>query len=195
MNTENIYKVSAHAKERYTERIMGKVDKLEINRFIEANENKIVTDINNMIKYGEMIYAGRQSQKDGKGKVLNVYLRDCWVVLVDEMISKVVTLYKIDLGCGDDFNLMYISKMMDKINECKNSLSTAQLEVSSESIVYQNLIDDAQAQINEYKSYIKNLEEMIKGYQLIIDNNRVKVSQSDRDVAEIVNKLVGKREF
>ena len=195
MDTENTYRISAHARERFAERVMGKSDKSEIYRFIDTNEDKIVTDINKMIKFGEMIYAGRQSQKDGKGKVLNVYLKDCWIILVDEMISNVVTLYKVDLGCGDEFNLQYISKMMEKINESKNNLSNAQLEVGAESITYQNLIDDAQAQINEYKGYIKNLEEMIKGYQIIIDNNKVKISQCDREVADIVNKLIGKREF
>lgn len=195
LNEENIYRISAHAKERYAERIMGKSDKSEIYRFIDTNEDKIATDINNMIRYGDMVYAGKQSQKDGKGKVLNVYIRGCWVILVDEMISNVVTLYKIDLGCGDDFNLQYVSKMMEKINESKKQLGNAQLEVGAESNTYQSLIDDAQAQINDYKSYIKNLEEMIKGYQIIIDNNKVKVAQSDREVADIVNKLVGKREF
>ena len=61
--------------------------------------------------------------------------------------------------------------------------------------MYKEMIDDAQAQINEYKSMIKNLEEMSAGYQSIIDNNRVKVSQANMEVANVVNTLIGKREF
>lgn len=189
------YKISKHAMTRYAERLLNKDNPNDINRFIVENEDKIKTDINKMVSYGDMIFAGKQSQKDGKGNVLNVYLKDTWVVLVDIKSEIVVTLYKIDLGCGDDFNLQYISKMMEKLNEKKNNLAFIQTEVEAESITYRELIDDAQAQINEYKAMIKNLDDMCNGYQLIIDNNRVKVSQANMEVANVVNTLVGKREF
>ena len=39
-----------------------------------------------------MIYTGRQSQKDGKGNVLDVYLKDAWVVLVDNK-SEIEAIY------------------------------------------------------------------------------------------------------
>ena len=148
-----------------------------------------------MIQYGECIYIGQQSQKDGKGKVLNVYLKDCWIVLVDIKSEVVVTLYKIDLGLDDEFNKMYISKMMDKLNESKIILENAQLKVQSESNMYRDMINEAEAQINEYKSMIKNLEELCNGYKTIIDNNTVKVSQANKDVADVINTLIGKKEF
>ena len=189
------YKISTHAKNRYAERIMGKDDNNNIQRFIVENEEKIKTDINKMISYGECIYIGKQSQKDGKGNVLNVFLKDCWIVLVDIKSEVVVTLYKIDLGCGDEFNLQYVSKMMEKLNQNKDNLVSVQLEVEAESITYKELIDDAQSQIFEYKSMIKNLEEMCNGYQTIIDNNRVKVSQANIEVIDVLNTLIGKKEF
>ena len=189
------YKISKHAQERYAMRILNKDNTNDINRFIVENQDKIKTDINKLISYGEMIFTGKQSQKDGKGNVLNVYLKDTWVVLVDIKAEIVVTLYKIDLGCGDDFNLQYISKMMDKLKENKEKLVSTQLEVETESATYKEMIDDAQTQINEYKSMIKNLEDMCGAYQTIIDNNRVKISQANREVADIVNTLVAKREF
>lgn len=189
------YKISKHAQTRYSERIMGKEDANSINRFIAENEDKIATDINKLITYGEMIFAGKQSQKDGKGNVLNVYLKDTWVVLVDTKSEIVVTLYRIDLGCGDDFNLQYISKMMDKLKSNKENLENTILEVEKETFTYKELINDAQAQIKEYKAMIKNLEEMSSAYQSIIDNNVVKITQATRAVADTVNTLVGKREF
>ena len=189
------YKISTHAKNRYAERIMGKEDNNNIQRFIVENEEKIKTDINKMISYGECIFIGKQSQKDGKGNVLNVYLKDCWIVLVDIRAEVVVTLYKIDLGCGDDFNLQYVSKMMEKLNQNKDNLVSKQLEVEAEAITYKQLIDDAQAQIFEYKSMIKNLEEMCDGYQTIIDNNRVKVSQANIEVVDVLNTMIGRKEF
>lgn len=196
-STENLikYKISNHVKTRYAERIMGKDNKNDVNRFIAENDLKIKQDIHKMIKYGELIYQGKQSQKDGKGNVLSVYLNDCWVVLVDSKSNVIVTLYKIDLGLGDEFNKTYISKMMDKLNESKRELENVQIEVLKESNTYKEMIDDTEAQINEYKAMIKNLENLRDSYKTVIENNNVKISQANREVADCVNTLVGKREF
>lgn len=195
--TENTitYKISNHAKNRYAERILNKDDNNEIQRFITENDEKIKTDINKMISYGEVIFTGKQSQKDGKGNVVSVYLKDTWVILVDTKNENVITLYRVDLGCGDDFNNQYVSKMMDKLNESKDALMTTKIEVETESNMYKDMIADAQVQINQYKGFIKNLEELCNSYQGIINNNIIKVSQANRGVAEIVNTLINKREF
>lgn len=189
------YKVSQHCEQRYTERLLGKDNKNDINKFIVENKEKIKIDINKMISYGECIFVGKQSQKDGKGKVLNVYLKDIYVILVDIPSSVIVTLFKIDLGLGDDFNREYISKMMDKINESKKELEDVQLEVLKEYNMYREMIDDTEAQINEYRAMIKNLEELCNGYSMIIGNNNIKISQANRKVADCVNLLINKKEF
>lgn len=189
------YKISKHAKERYSERIMNKEDKGDINRFIATNEEKIKTDIHKLIQYGECIFTGKQSQKDGRGDTVDVYLNGTWVILVGNKSEVVVTLYKIDLGLDEDFNKAYISKMMDKLNVKKEMLEDVKLAVHQESEMYHRLIDDAETQIKEYKTMIKNLEELCEGYQTIIDNNVVKVSQARKEVTDIINTLVGKKEF
>lgn len=189
------YNISKHAKERYVQRLLNKEDNSEIQRFIIENEEKIKTDINKMIQFGECIFQGKQLQKDGKGNMISVFLKDTWVVLADTKNENVITLYKIDLGCGDDFNKQYIDKMMDKLNKNKDNLLSVKLEVETESSMYCEMINDAATQINEYKSMIKNLEELCKGYQTIIDNNMVKFSQANKDVAEVINTLINKREF
>ena len=189
------YSISKHCEERYTQRLLNKEDNNEIQRFIIENREKIQTDINKMIQFGDKIFTGKQSQKDGKGKVIDVYLKNSWVVLVDSQSEVVVTIYKVDLGCGDEFNQQYVDKMIEKLNESKRNLEDVQLQTHQESNMYRNLIDDSAAQINEYKAMIKHLEELCKAYQDIIDNNVVKVAQANREVAEIVNTLVNKREF
>lgn len=196
-NTENMieYKISAHVKQRYAERIMGKDNKNDVNKFIAENDLKIKQDIHKMIHYGTLIYQGKQSQKDGKGNVLSVYLNDCWIVLVDSKSNVIITLYKIDLGLDDDFNKTYISKMMEKLNESKAALENIQIEVLKESNMYREMIDDTEAQIKEYRTMIKNLEELCNGYAMIIGNNNVKVTQANRKVADCVNALINKKEF
>lgn len=188
------YTISAHAKQRYAERIMGKED-IDVNRFITLNEDKIKTDINKLIQYGDLIFTGKQTNKDGKSSMVDVYLKDCWIVLADSRIKNVITLYKIDLGLDDEFNKAYISKMVEKLNANKSILESVQRQVQEESNTYREMIKDAEAQIKEYRGMIKNLEELCTGYKTIIDNNCVKVSQANKDVAEVLNTLIGKREF
>lgn len=194
---ENVveYKISNHAMQRYAERIVGKEDNIDINRYVTLNEQKIKSDINKMITYGDLIYTGKQSQKDGKGNVVDVYLRNCWIVLVDGRDKNVITLYKIDLGLDDGFNQIYISKMIEKLNANKEVLADIQRQIQVESYTYRTMINEAEIQIKEYRSMIKNLEELCVGYKTIIDNNRVKVAQANRDVVGVLNTLIGKREF
>ena len=188
------YKISAHAKQRYVERIMSKSDNNEIQRYIVENEEKITEYINKLIQYGDLIYSGK-THKDGKGNVIDVFLKNCWCILLDSKNQNVITVYKIDLGCGDEFNQQYIDKMMEKLNESKEYLDSTMREVETESIMYKEMIDSTAMQINEYKSMIKNLEALCNSYQEIINNNTVKVSQANRGVAEVVNTLINKREF
>lgn len=194
---ENVitYNISAHAKQRYAERIMGKENEIDVNRFITLNEEKIKTDIHKLIHYGELIYTGKQSQKDGKGNVIDVYLKDCWVVLVDNRAKNVVTLYKIDLGLDEEFNKAYVSKMLEKLNSYKEVLENTKQQVQAESNMYREMLADAETQIKEYRTMIKNLEELSVGYKTIVDNNNVKVAQANKDVADVMNTMIGKREF
>ena len=85
--------------------------------------------------------------------------------------------------------------MIEKLNGCKEVLESVQRQVQEESNAYREMIKDAETQIKEYRGMIKNLEELCTGYKTIIDNNCVKVSQANRDVAEVLNTLIGKKEF
>ena len=189
------YTISRHAMERYVERIMGKEEMGDINRFIISNEDKIRSNINKLIHYGELIFSGRQYQKDGKGNVVDVYLSNCWVVLLDSRTKNVITLFKVDLGLDEDFNKAYVSRMLDKLNRSKSNLLEIQQTVQTESETYRELIEEAETQIKEFRSMIKNLEELCTGYRLIIDNNCVKITQATQEVTEVLNTLIGKKTF
>lgn len=189
------YKISKHCMERYAERIMGKEEKADVARFVSLNEDKIKTDINKMIEYGNCIYSGRQSQKDGKGKVIDVYVQDTWVLLVDEREKVVVTLYRIDLGLGDEFNNTYVAKMLEKLDSTKAILEDVQKQVQEESDMYKQMINDAEIQIKERRAEIRNLEELSTAYKIIIDNNCIKVAQANKNVTDVLNKLIEKKVF
>ena len=194
-STDTTYTISKHAKERYTERIMEKSTSNEINTFLVQNEDKIINDINKMIQYGELIYTGKQTQKDGRTYNVEVYFNGLWVVITDIKSKNVITLYKIDLGVDEEFNQEYVNRMMNKFNAAKENLEHVTLEVEKENDSYKTIIEQNVSLINEYKGYIKNLEELNTGYKTIIDNNTVKIKMADREVADVLNKLIGKKEF
>ena len=189
--------ISRHAMERYAERIMGKEGTLDANYFITTHEDKIKTDINKLIEFGTLIYSGKQNKKDAKNPnaIINVYLKDCWVVLVNSNTKNVITLYKIDLGLDEEFNKSYIGRMLEKLREQQDIFNAVQAETEEESITYRDLIEDAETQIKYYRSMIKNLENLCVGYKTIIDNNRVKIDQASKGVVDVLNTLIGKREF
>ena len=196
MCSDNItYTVSKHAKERYTERIMEKATANEINTFLVQNEDKIIGDINKMIQYGELIYIGKQVQKDGRSYNVEVFLNGLWVVITDVKSKNVITLYKIDLGVDEEFNLEYVDRMMDKFNTAKENIEFVTIEVNKENDSYKTMIEQNTNMINEYKGYIKNLEELNVGYKTILANNSVKIKRAETEMTDILNKLIGKKEF
>ena len=85
--------------------------------------------------------------------------------------------------------------MMDKFNDAKENLEAVTLEVERENDSYKTMIEQNIALINEYKSYIKNLEELNAGYKTIVDNNAVKIKMAGTEVTDVLNKLIGKKEF
>lgn len=84
---------------------------------------------------------------------------------------------------------------MEKIKAAEMEQKKVIQSTSQENQMYQRMIDEAAAQINEYRGFIKNLEELCKSYQSIIENNSVKISQAGRKTAGMVNALIQKREF
>jgi hypothetical protein len=141
------YTISAQAKQRYAERIMGREDSGEINRFINVNEEKIKTDIIKMITYGKLIFSGNQMKNDKKATAItDVYSKDCWVVFVDNKTKNVITLYKIDLGAGDDFNQMYIDKMIAKLEDAKAAHEAMSKQIEEENLGFLEVIEESEGE-------------------------------------------------
>lgn len=84
---------------------------------------------------------------------------------------------------------------MEKIEESKSNLDTIKAEVDEETKTYREMIDENISQINEFRNMIKNLESLNEAYKSILDNNNVKLTQANRETADLVNKLVNKKTF
>ena len=189
-----MYVISKHARERYAERIMDRESKTDIARYANENEEKITLDVNKMIEYGKEIYQGKQF-RDGKNCNITVILKDFWIILCDAPRNTVVTLYKIDFGLDDEFTKTYVDKMMGKLSAAKEKLSNEVVKIRQEIQDYAILIENNKMLINGYKTKINTLEALNKAYQEVVDNNNVLISVAEEEVTDIINKLIGKKEF
>ncbi len=105
--------ITKHAMTRYAERIAGRDELIDINIYIAQNEDKIIDDINKMCEHSELIYTGKVGNRDNNP--VNVYLSGTWIILTDLTESKVITLYKVELYVGEEFNKQFIQKNLDKL--------------------------------------------------------------------------------
>lgn len=186
--------ISEHAKQRYTERIMDKSDKISVLTFIKTHEDKIQTDIDKMIEFGELIYTGAPTSQYNKEPV-DVYLSGTWVVIVDHKRQKVITLYSIDLGVGKEFNEEYINKLLEQLRLAQGKYDEVrkQIDVSNEELNI--LVSDNEDAITNYKKLIKSLEEQNESYKDMIKTSKATLDVEENNVKEILARLIGKKVF
>ena len=192
--------VSAHAKERYVQRIMGYDDDKDITKFInEHGDSKIVQDIQNMLQYGEIIYTGVQtaasSSKNNKNTVVEVYLNGLWILIVDKADKRVITLYKVELGAGEEFDKIFIDKLKTQLAEKMAEVTALKEKVRVSNDENRKTIQDNQDAITDYRRRIKLLEDANE-----VCNNQIKLSNTDVEMIEteardILAKLIAKKVF
>ena len=189
--------VTKHAKERYAEGIMSKSDKLEINKYIAENEDKIVENITKMVKYGKIVYSGNNPRKDKNGSTnkVNIYANKAWVLILSAERNEVITLFKVDLGLDDDFNNLYVEKVMAKLVEQQKILEETQKQVIDENKNIRRSMEENNDKIKAYKRYTKQLEDANEGYKAIIAANLIKVSEAEDELANILEKIVSKNKY
>ncbi len=183
--------ITQHAKERYAERIMGKQEVRDINIYVLEEEEKIKSDISKMVEYGEEIYFGNLKEKNSTYFILN----GTWVIILDKSKRKVITLYKIDLGLGEEFNKTFIKKSKEKIDEMKHCLLAAEEEMRKEEDYLEEQIQDVVSMINKKKTEIKNLEELEKNYRDTKKSLMIKKVQYEDNLKDSVASLICKKEF
>ena len=184
-------KITDHAKRRYAERIMDKNDKNDISVFIANNEDKITEDISKMIEYGQFIYKGLPVNENNKQPV-RIYLKDTWVIILDEKQDKVITLYSIDLGVGKEFNDLYIEKLLNKLEVAKKEFEAKNEELKTRKEEFDQIIKENENTIKEYRQVVKSLEQQNEMYKELIKDLDTNKTVIEKDVREIVGTLIGK---
>jgi len=182
------YALTKHVQERYAERIMSNED-LNYNLFIANHAEKIKVDINKMIHYGTCIYSGMES-KDGRNS-LDIYLNGAWILIVNEKEKRVITLYKVDLGAGEEFNKTYIDKMRTLIEEKKNEEEQYKLEYERTKNDYAEILERNNNSIIEHRKIIKALECENEHINALIENGNTLAKEKMYEIRTLVNRLMG----
>lgn len=191
---KELYTVSRHAKERYAERCTGKEAGIEVQAYLAEHEARIQEEMNQMIQHGNLIYTGKpRGTKDES--VLEVYIQGLWIILANAKTRNIITIYKVNLGCGPDLDRMYVERMLEKLDTARNQYDTAKRELEAQNRDYRDTIRTGNEQIKEYRTRIRKLEEMCEGYNTVISSNMVTIAQASDAMAEITNTLIGKKTF
>lgn len=195
MEEEIKYTVSQHAKERYSERIMEKDTRVSVVQFMTDHDDKIVEDINKMIIYGQLLYSGK-SLLDPKFPVtIDIYNNGLWVVIVDKNKNHIITLYKIDLGAGDDLNKEFYNILMKQLNSTKEEYENKSIQHLEEIDNIKDEIEQNNLTIADYKRRIKLLEEIneSKKAQTVVLNHQIELAENN--IRDVIAKMIGKKVF
>lgn len=184
-----------HARERYAERIMGKDNARDINVFVAEHTEKIEKDITKMIENGDELFVGKPSFNNPKQHNCIYIIKDFWIIVIDAADNKVITLYEIDLGAGEDIDKAFRDRLLDKIHVAKEVVDTTKVQIDEEMKQYKSIISDNMDMISDLRRQIKNLESINEAYQGTIDAATKRKAMAEDSVKRLVATLVGRKTF
>lgn len=191
---EEKFKISKHCQERYVERVVGKYDKLEINTYIAKHEDKIRTDIGKMLTYGDKIYKGKALGGLARNKEENtIILSGSWVIIYSEPKDLVVTMYKIDLGLGEEFNKEYVQKVLARVKKVEERLQKVGQVNDEERRDLENEIAQYDDRIEQYSSLIKDMQAHRDALKQELETMSCKDKELEMERVELISKLIGKK--
>ena len=181
-----------HILERYAERIQDKEGKTEIKSFVAQNRDRIQQNIEKLFESSTYLCGAKIKEHNFTHFYVN---KDGWVIIVDKDKKKLITLYKVDLELGSDFNKMYIEKMTANILEKVSALEQKEQENIEQRTMSNSQIENNTAQIKELKEQIKWLEEQnnLLTQERVTQESALTVQR--RELYNQIEKFIGAKVF
>ena len=181
-----------HILERYAERIQDKKNRNEIKTFVAQNRDRIKNNIQKLFDSAEFLCTTKIKDHN----ITNFYVnKDGWVLISDKENKKLITLYKVDLFLGSDFNKYYIEKMtedikskMEEYTEFENTIEIQKAERVTERKEIESGISGLKAQIKWQEENLKLLEQQDKEAEAHLKVKKQEVQQQ-------IENFVGARIF
>lgn len=141
-----------HCKERYVERIKGITDTIEIKTYVAQNDDKITEHILKLYEYSTFLYKGQI----GTDRVTRMfYINDDIVLVLDTAETCIISMYKVDFGFPKHTNKAVIKDLISEL-EIINS------KLEQEVVIFNELKEVKQNEIEDLALQIKNLQEQIE---------------------------------
>lgn len=190
---ENFEKISIsnHCKQRYVQRIKKITDSKEVKRYMATEDEEIVENIRKMLQYGSVIYEGRNFALHDNN-IVKVVLNGTWVVFVGKESNSAITMYKIDLGLGEEFNKSYVQAFLDQLKVINDSYGETEDNIAESTADIDVEIEKCDTKIEEYKNIMRQFEERRTGLEETKKSLNVYLTDIDMRRRELIGKLICK---
>lgn len=180
-----------HVLERYVERTMNKSGN-EIKQFLAQNLDQVKEQILKLYQYSEPFWYGKNKDHNYTYFRIN---KNGWVIVIDKNKTKLVTLYKIDLGLGEEFNKEYIMAMTEKIRQEMQDIDNNRSSYETKIKENDEVINDLKSHNNLLQSQIKVNNDTIELLQKSSDLDLQKISIKEQELKAQIEKFIGAKMF
>lgn len=190
---ENFEKISIsnHCKQRYTQRIRGITDQKEVKRYMTTEDEEIVENVRKMLQYGSVIYEGKNFALHDNN-IIKIVLNGTWIVFVAKESNTAITMYKIDLGLGEELNKSYVQAFLDQLKVIDDSYGETEDNVLESTVDIDIEIEKCDEKIEEYKSMMKQFEDRKTGLEETKKSLNVYLNDIDMRRRKLIGKLICK---
>lgn len=180
-----------HVLERYVERTMNKTGN-EVKQFLAQNEEQVRQQILKLFQSSEPFWYGKNKNHNYTYFRIN---KNGWLIVIDKNKTKLITLYKIDLGLGEDFNKQYIAEMKKLVKMKNEDIENEKIELDKKIEENAKTIEELKSQNSLLQSQIKINNETIEILEKTKDNELNKISFKEEELKEKIEKFVGAKIF
>ena len=118
-----------------------------------------------------------------------------WVLVVDKNQTKLITIYKVDLGLGEEFNKQYIAEMTKFVENALQEIENDKTLYSDTISSTKETIEDLRKQNNLLQAQINNNNDTIK---LLESEDKIladKISIEEKQLKAKIEKFIGAKVF
>jgi len=189
---ENLEKIefTEHVLERYVERTMDKSGN-EIKQFLAQNEEQVKQQILKLYQYSEPFWYGKNKEHNYTYFRIN---KNGWLIVIDNK-TKLITLYKIDLGLGEEFNKQYISQMIQFVENANQEIENEKEDYNNKVIGNNITIEELKQQNKLLQAQIQNNQDTIKMLEEDKNINLDKISIQEQKLKAKIEKFIGAKIF
>ena len=138
------------------------------------------------------MYTGKLREYNSAEIYIN---KNGWVFPLDKKNNKLITVYKVDLHLGEEFNQEYTSRMMGAISAIKEEYESMQFDIMLETESIKEEIDEINAKINTYNTILKNLQDEVKNRREHIMLNGKKLTDKENELQIKLEEFICKKIF